>query len=33
MGGGPRSMGGNSEETDGKVRLREAPGGLWKQSG
>lgn len=29
-------MGGNSEETeetDGKARLREVPGGLWKQVG
>lgn len=30
---GPRSMGGNSEETHGKARLREVPGGLWKQVG
>lgn len=33
MRGGPRSMGGNSEETHGKARLREVPGGLRKQVG
>lgn len=33
MGGGQRCIGSSSKETDGKGRLREVPGRLWKQSG